>query len=914
MLTTALSAPDRLAAIAATGLLDALAEETFDRFARLAARLLAAPIGTVTFVHPDRQYFVGLHGLPEPWCSQRSVPIDYSYCQFVVVSRAPLLVTDALRDSRVAGNRSTTELGIRAYAAVPLYSGSEILGALSVAASATRVWSEADIETLTDLSRAVATEIALRSATRAARAAREELHELLDGTTELVCATGTDGRISHVNKAWERALGYTLEEAVALPSDSLVAPEHRWAHRTAMQRLESGEDLSDLETVFVARDGHRVVCRGRAVGRLEQGRFLGVRAVYLDTTRERQATSVQKRLSATLEATSEFVSITSADGKVVFVNAAGRRLVGLPEDADVAKLPADAFYPPGAIAQIAREALPSAMAHGSWEGETELRTFDGEHIPVSAVIVAHPSSRRGEPPYFLSAVMRDLRGAKSAEAALKVSDARFRAALDASLDAFFIFGVERAGPEPDAPVSDFVFEELNDRGGALFGMPREDMVGQRVGELFPVISDGPVGALARDVASTGQPGEMEHRAMDPRTTAEWTWVQIVPVRNGRGMVTAVAVTARDITERKRAEAALRASELRFRGTLEQLRCVALALDLEGRVTFCNEHLLQLAGRTREEVLGADWCEWFVPEGGARKRFRAQLATGEVDPHLECDIVTTARGHRTIEWDNVVLRDEQGRVTGLASIGRDVTDARRAESLKSQLIATVSHELRTPLGAVRGALQLLSRQLPAYTEMQGRLFEMAVRNTDRLLRLANDLLDIERVESGEVPMDPTAVSIGSVIAAAIDGTRHAAESAKVSLVIANRASIEGVSAWADGDRISQVLVNLLANAVKFSHPGGTVTVSAETVGDEVRVSVRDQGRGIPADKLDSVFNRFEQVEASDARDKGGAGLGLAICRAIVGQHGGRIWAESTPGRGSTFIFTLPSAERGMRSAA
>ena len=914
MLTTALSAPDRLAAIAATGLLDAMPEEAFDRFARLAARLLGAPIGTITFVHPERQYFVGLHGLPEPWCSNRSVPIEYSYCQFVVVSRAPLLVTDAMRDSRVAGNRSTTDLGIRAYAAVPVFSGSEILGALGVAASATRVWSEADVETLTDLARAVATEIALRSATRTARAAREELHQLLDGTTELVCATAADGRISHVNRAWERALGYSLEEAVALPPDALVAPEHRAAHRTAMHRLESGEDLPDLETVFVAKDGRRVVCRGRAVGQLDQGRFLGMRAVYIDTTRERQATSVQQRLSATLEATSDFVSITNAEGKVVFVNGAGRRLVGLPEHSDVAKLPADAFYPPAAMTQIAREALPHAMAHGSWEGDTELRTFDGEHIPVSAVIVAHPSSRRGEPPYFFSAVMRDLRSVKSAEAALMVSDARFRAALDASLDAFFIFGVERAGPDPDAAVSDFVFEELNDRGGALFGMRREDMVGQRVGELFPVIFDGPVCTLAREVANSGRPGEMEHRAMDPRTTAEWTWVQIVPVRDGRGVVTAVAVTARDITERKRAEAALRASELRFRGTLEQLRCVAVALDLDGRVTFCNDHLLQLAGRTRDEVLGTDWCEWFVPEGAARQRFRAQLASGDVEPHLECDIVTPARGHRTIEWDNVVLRDEQGRVTGLASIGRDVTDARRAESLKSQLIATVSHELRNPLGAVRGALQLLSRQLPLHTEMQGRLFEMAVRNTDRLLRLANDLLDIERVESGAVPMDPTAVSIGSVIASAVEGTRHAAESGNIALVIANRSAIDAISAWADGDRIAQVLVNLLGNAVKFSPPGSAITISADTVGDDVRISVRDQGRGIPTDKLESVFNRFEQVEASDAREKGGAGLGLAICRAIVRQHGGRIWAESIPGRGSTFTFTLPSAERGMRSAA
>jgi CheY-like chemotaxis protein len=221
-------------------------------------------------------------------------------------------------------------------------------------------------------------------------------------------------------------------------------------------------------------------------------------------------------------------------------------------------------------------------------------------------------------------------------------------------------------------------------------------------------------------------------------------------------------------------------------------------------------------------------------------------------------------------------------------------------MKDEFVSVVSHELRTPLTSIRGALGLLASGLLTTQPEQGkRMLEIAVNNTDRLVRLINDILDIERIESGKVIMAKETCDAANLMIQAADAIRVIAEKAEVTL------SVSPVSArlWADPDRIIQTLTNLLGNAIKFSTAGSTVWLTAH-LGEQMLFQVKDQGRGIPADKLETIFERFGQIDASDSRKKGGTGLGLAICRSIVQQHEGRIWAESTLGEGSTFFFTLP----------
>ncbi|HMD99386.1 MAG TPA: response regulator [Terriglobia bacterium] len=365
-------------------------------------------------------------------------------------------------------------------------------------------------------------------------------------------------------------------------------------------------------------------------------------------------------------------------------------------------------------------------------------------------------------------------------------------------------------------------------------------------------------------------------------------------------------------ERQRAEEALRESMERVRLLLHSTAEAIYGVDLEGNCTFANPACVKM--------LGYHDAGQFLDQN-LHDLVHYKRADGTPYPAEECPIGKAVRLGQAIHGDDEVLwradgtsfpveywshpMFRHGKLIGAVTTFLDITKRREIERMKNEFISVVSHELRTPLTSIRGALGLVaSGRLGALPEKSQRMLDIAVTNTDRLVRLINEILDIERIESGRVVMARRTCDAAALVTQALDVMRPLAEKAGVSF----SASACPCQLWADPDRILQTLTNLLSNAIKFSPPGGTVRVEAEFRGtDAVLFRVRDQGRGIPADKLDRIFERFEQVDASDAREKGGTGLGLAICRSIVQQHGGRIWVESVLGRGSDFCFTLPVAE-------
>lgn len=236
--------------------------------------------------------------------------------------------------------------------------------------------------------------------------------------------------------------------------------------------------------------------------------------------------------------------------------------------------------------------------------------------------------------------------------------------------------------------------------------------------------------------------------------------------------------------------------------------------------------------------------------------------------------------------------------------RDLERRREVDRMKSEFISVVSHELRTPLTSLRGSLGLLGSGLVEVGTSKGRrMLEIAVNNTDRLIRLINDILDVEKLDSGRIEMPRKICNAGDLMRQTADAMRSMAQTHNVSLQISSNES----RIFADPDRIVQCLTNLVSNGIKFSDPGGIVSICALRAGSALRFEVRDHGKGIPPANQRSIFERFHQVDVSDSRKKGGTGLGLAICRSIVQQHGGRIWVESTLGKGSTFVFTIPLAQ-------
>ncbi len=249
--------------------------------------------------------------------------------------------------------------------------------------------------------------------------------------------------------------------------------------------------------------------------------------------------------------------------------------------------------------------------------------------------------------------------------------------------------------------------------------------------------------------------------------------------------------------------------------------------------------------------------------------------------------------------------------GIAVSCRDITDRKAVERLKNEFVSTVSHELRTPLTSIRGSLGLiLGSEDENISGDTKDLLSIAYNNCERLVRLINDILDIEKIESGRMVFECRPLTLMPMVRQAMDANRAFADKYGVKVVMDEEASAFTANAqvMADGDRLMQVLTNLLSNAIKFSPQGSNVSISCREQGEQMMIAVRDHGSGIPDEFRHRVFQKFAQADSSDTRQKGGTGLGLSIVKTIVEEMKGVIGFESEAGEGTVFYFTLPIAQQ------
>jgi signal transduction histidine kinase len=325
--------------------------------------------------------------------------------------------------------------------------------------------------------------------------------------------------------------------------------------------------------------------------------------------------------------------------------------------------------------------------------------------------------------------------------------------------------------------------------------------------------------------------------------------------------------------------------------LERLPTAVVTLDGEDRIQAANACALRLFGCTSaDELVG-------IP-------IRTYLQFMQPGESGQDELIRDDGSSFLVEYESAYL-DEQDASFGAVLTLRDVSRKNAADRRKDELISVVSHELRTPLTSIRSALGLLASGLLGQLNDRGQsMVHIGITNTDRLIRLVNDILDLERINSGQFESRREHCRIDTLMRQAAESVRALAADAHVTI----QATPIELEFAGNPDRLLQVLINLLANAIKFSPPtGATVWLDAERAPGELLLRVRDEGRGIPSDKLEKVFERFSRADEHDERDKRGTGLGLAISRAIVQQHGGHIWAESTPGAGTTMCVALPVEE-------
>jgi signal transduction histidine kinase len=225
-----------------------------------------------------------------------------------------------------------------------------------------------------------------------------------------------------------------------------------------------------------------------------------------------------------------------------------------------------------------------------------------------------------------------------------------------------------------------------------------------------------------------------------------------------------------------------------------------------------------------------------------------------------------------------------------------------EGMRSEFLAMITHDLHTPLTAIKGSMEVLAGE-GVGIELTRELLGIAQKNTDRLFRMVSDILDLARIEAGRFEIRCEPFDLVSALRGAMERLRRLAEDRETSLTLQAAEGLPQVQA--DAMRMDQVFTNLLGNALKFTPRGGQITVTARQQGPDLLVEIRDSGRGIAPEHLDRVFERFYRVPLPEGERVEGTGLGLSICKAIVQEHGGRIWVESVLGQGSTFSFTLPT---------
>jgi two-component system sensor histidine kinase VicK len=512
---------------------------------------------------------------------------------------------------------------------------------------------------------------------------------------------------------------------------------------------------------------------------------------------------------------------------------------------------------------------------------------------------------------FIIATGVDVTIQRAAEDTLRESEARYRQLVEGSLGMVCTHDIQG------------ILLSVNTHGAQSIGRTREDMVGHRLTDFMP--EERRIG-FNRYLSEIARRGEVQGLLHLNHVNGD---VRVIAYRNKLietpGHDPYVLGFGVDITEQVRAQDQLRALSRQSNSVLESVGDGIYGIDLDGNVTVINPAALQMLGFKSEDILG---------------RYMHDLvhhtrADGTPYPPEECPIQNSVRDLATVRISNEVFwrkdgtsfpveyvarpqiefepdaefnppspgEKPAGKAVGVVVAFTDTTERRALDRMKDEFISTVSHELRTPLTSLRAALGLVTGgTLAARPEKLQQMLDIATGNTDRLVRLVNDILELERIGSGKAELHYTMCSADDLFRRAAALQQNEASKAQLRITF----NSQGVNVWADPDRILQTLTNLISNAIKFSPPNTEIHLRSRRVdANEAEIQVRDQGRGIPEDKLESIFERFHQVDASDSRSMGGTGLGLAICRSIVNLHSGRIWATSTPGQGSIFHFTLPT---------
>ena len=393
-------------------------------------------------------------------------------------------------------------------------------------------------------------------------------------------------------------------------------------------------------------------------------------------------------------------------------------------------------------------------------------------------------------------------------------------------------------------------------------------------------------------------GEMQEQAM---RIARGDYSRRVTVY-GKDELGQLAETFNQLGERiEETQDAMESERNRLDSVLSHMTDGVIATDRRGKVTSINEMAMTLLNVKGEEVIGESILELLGIEEDYTLR-KLLEKPDEMLIHRE----NPYRGTVILRTDFAMIRRESGFISGLVAVMHDVTEQEKTEQERREFVSNVSHELRTPLTSMRSYIEALSEGAWKDEEIAPNFLKVTLDETDRMIRMINDLLDLSRMDSQQSNLQLEYININELVSFVLDRFDMIMNNEEKGKKYRIRRDFTQRELWAevDPDKIIQVIDNIMNNAIKYSPDGGTITVHLSETHNNILLSITDQGLGIPKKDLQKVFDRFYRVDKARARKQGGTGLGLAITKEVIKAHGGNIWVESQEGRGSTFYITLP----------
>jgi PAS domain S-box-containing protein len=929
---------ERLAALHRSALLDTVPEERFDRYTRMACRIFRVPIALVTLVDRNRQWFKSCQGLTTP-----ETPRDISFCGHAILHSDTFVIEDALYDDRFSDNPLVTEAPfIRFYAGAPLHDKDGFrLGTLCLIDRIPRKFSYEDEALLRDLADCVEREIKLQATSafysdlkQSERRARSVIEGTRVGTWEWNIQTGE----TVFNERWANICGYELEELEPVSIQTwlnLAHPEDLVESERLLNAHFSGElDEYDYRCRMHHKDGHWVWVhdRGKVFEWTEDGRPLLMYGTHADITAEmanlermqQQNTALSilndlaidpetdddVRISRALRLGAEYLGMPLAIVSEITGNVYTVRWFDAPSDAGLSQgLTFDLADTYCAITVTREGSLAIGhMARSEYRDRPCYDQFGLESYVAAPIYVqdklfgtlnfSSPSPRPNgfsdTEVKFVTLLARWIAGVLERQVSMQT----LKKLVEQTPGMLYQY---RLWPDGS---SAFPFSSPGIRD--IFQVNSED-VEEDASVCFERIHPDDADAVVDSIQQSACDLTVWQQQYRIRRDNHWRWVE------GRATPELLADHSFmwhgyivDIDDKKQIQLALQESEDQLRRMFE-LSPIGIALTdyHTGEFLDVNEALLEPMDFSREEIMASNVNLLF---GDATEEVRSQIladlkSTGRFGPY-EHEIRRSDGTTFPAVTQGMRITNPSGRAL-VWSLIEDISERKKIDRMKSEFISTVSHELRTPLTSLAGSLGLVAGgALGPLSEQVDQMISIAARNSEQLKLLINDLLDMEKLVSGNMAMDLQPEAVGPLVEDTIHRLRTYALDQHINVQFQNPECQQKVVV--DSQRLEQALTNLLSNAIKFSPTGSEVIVTASPNSDHLEIRVKDQGPGIPQSFRSRIFEKFAQADSSNTRGRRGTGLGLAITREIMTQMGGDVGFDSVEGQGSEFWLKLPYA--------